>query len=149
MGKDYKIEIEFEHKGLKCVVVAQKAGHRCGYVGVPKDNKFYGKDVFNLYDWEEEKGVELDVHGGVTFSEGGKETKYPIEAKDTWWLGFDTAHACDKKDFGIIKELNPENYEFYKEHFGSEFGEVRTLEYCKEECIELAEQLNEEEINED
>jgi hypothetical protein len=143
MSKDYKVESEFEHKGLKCVVVAQKAGHRCGYVGVPKGHSLYGKDAFSLYDWDKEEGVKIYVHGGVTFSDGGAETKYPIEAKDTWWFGFDTAHAGDKKDLNLIAELNPDMIGFYKEHFWSEFGDVRTLEYCKQECIELAEQLKE------
>ncbi len=28
----YVIESEFEHLGMKCVVVMQELGHRCGYV---------------------------------------------------------------------------------------------------------------------
>ena len=45
--KGYVIEKEFEHKGLKCVVLLLAIGHRCGYVGVPKEHPLYNVDEMN------------------------------------------------------------------------------------------------------
>ena len=39
--KGYIVEKEFEHKGLKCVVLLLVRGYRCGYVGVPKGHPLY------------------------------------------------------------------------------------------------------------
>lgn len=39
----YIVEREFEHAGYKCVVTFNVIGHRCGYVGIPKEHPLYGK----------------------------------------------------------------------------------------------------------
>lgn len=74
-------------------------GYANGYVAVPKDHPFYGKD----YD-----DVEVDVHGGLTFACPGSnitaadlpETEvlegclYDLD--ENWWVfGFDTCHYTD------------------------------------------------------
>ena len=41
---NYIVEHEFEHAGYKCVVTFSAMGHRCGYVGIPKNHPLYGKD---------------------------------------------------------------------------------------------------------
>lgn len=44
--KGYVIEKEFEHKGLKCVVLLLAIGHRCGYVGgMTELFKNFGLDI--------------------------------------------------------------------------------------------------------
>lgn len=43
MNDRYIVECEFEHAGYKCVVVFTRMGHRCGYVGIPKEHPLYGK----------------------------------------------------------------------------------------------------------
>lgn len=40
----YIVEREFEHVGYKCVVTFNVMGHRCGYVGIPKNHPLYGKE---------------------------------------------------------------------------------------------------------
>lgn len=40
----YIVEQEFEHAGYKCVVTFNVMGHRCGYVGIPKNHPLYGKE---------------------------------------------------------------------------------------------------------
>ena len=40
----YIVEREFEHAGYKCVVTFNVMGHRCGYVGIPKNHSLYGKE---------------------------------------------------------------------------------------------------------
>ena len=59
------------------------AGALCGYVGVPPEHPYHGKDWQTL-----ELGVQ--PHGGLTY--GG-----PLEnlVEVAWWLGFDCGHAFD------------------------------------------------------
>lgn len=86
-------------------------GYANGYVAVPKDHPYYGKHYDDIED--------IDIHGGLTFSENGKwcynnyEDLEIIEGnkedlKDCWVFGFDTCHWMD--DLGswpkerVIKE---------------------------------------------
>lgn len=131
----YRVEIEFTHKGLKCVVVAiEDRGHRCGYVGVDNSHPYYGKDytdVDNIY-----------VHGGLTYSTSKENSNYPIES-NLWWFGYDCAHWGDAKDLSMA--INPAILEV--ERMYPETGIVRTLAFCMNECRDLAEQLSEVESN--
>lgn len=118
--------------GLRAVVVVQDFGNRCGYVAVPKGATTYGEH----YD-----DVQVDVHGGLTFSERGDT--YPVEADDVWWFGYDCAHYGDARDPTLMSPKYKEMYD--KGMFGSIFddGVVRSLEYCVEQCESLASQLKE------
>jgi len=162
----YKVESEFEHEGLKCVVVMTTMGHRCGYVGLSKEYVLYGKDYSDrigkfsdiknkstekmnpiniislaFEDLNDDSSVRIDcyvdVHGGITYSGGGEKSTYPIES-DLWWFGYDCAHCDDAKDLSAI-----ENEEVKKiEMMYPTRGIIRTLDYCIDECKCLAEQLN-------
>ena len=61
-----------------------------GYVIIPKGHALHGKH----YD-----EIDVDVHGGLTFSEPAKECKewHDLEKDDLdgWIVGFDTAHYSD------------------------------------------------------
>ena len=105
--------------GYKAEVVASPMGHRCGYVTLPTGHPCEGKDY---------NDIDVDVHGGLTYGNGAK-------------FGFDCAHYYDKRDESIISEEYRKVYEMYPPMFGD--GEVRTLEYCIEECERLAAQLKE------
>jgi hypothetical protein len=161
----YKVEKDWEHNGYRCVVIAWEMGHRCGYVGVsdthPLYNKKYDsavpdsilpkyKDVMNgtrgkrsvlgvlcASAAESRVGILFDVHGGITYSEGGKKSRYPVES-DLWWFGFDCGHYGDGIDISIMsdkyKEINIK-YSLFDE------GVIRTTEYCIQECESLADQL--------
>ena len=74
-----------EPSGYKCRISRMEAsGALCGYVGVPKENRFWGMGHEPDAELRE---IEVDVHGGITYSEQGD---------DGWWyFGFDTAHADD------------------------------------------------------
>lgn len=143
MKKRFIVETDFIHCGLRCVVVLQSMGHRCGYVGVPKEHNLYCQS----YDFDT---VEpLAVHGGITYSGGGIESEYPVES-DLWWFGFDCAHYMDLNDFDAALKTfdDPEtqrsllSYKYICEQY-PDGGVVRTLEYCIEQCKKLAEQLKE------
>ena len=108
--------------GLKATVIATPMGHRCGYVGVPAGHPMYGKH----YD-----EVEVDVHGGLTYSELDD---------GLWTFGYDCAHWDDAKDPALMSDE-------YKKVFGeaARWGGsvIRTLEFCVAECESLAKQLEE------
>lgn len=59
------------------------AGWGNGYIGLPKDHPWYGKH----YD-----DIDVDVHGGLTYSEDHKPKHEP---DGLWWIGFDTGHYQD------------------------------------------------------
>lgn len=124
------IESEFEHEGLTCVVVASSRGYRCGYVRVPKESIYYGKD------WIDDECGPLDVHGGITY--GSKDD----DDRSYWWLGFDCAHGQDGKDESLMsgKEL-----EYHREcvsvYSSFDTGEIRTKKFVETECKSLAGQI--------
>jgi hypothetical protein len=69
-------EKRFSYKGFECVIL--RCGvHLCGYVGIPKGHKYYGKDYYH---------INVDVHGGLTYA--NKDDGY-------WVIGFDCAHSGD------------------------------------------------------
>lgn len=159
-----KVENDFEHAGLRCVVIMTSMGHRCGYVGVPQGHPLYGKSYsttvgkftdiknksvekmspFNVLtmafeELNEDSPVRIDcyfdVHGGITYADGGAGSKYPVES-DLWWFGYDCAHYGDGKDLSVLDEIHREIEKMYPTG-----GVVRTLDYCINECKILAEQL--------
>lgn len=179
MSDRYIIEREFEHAGYKCVVIFGSIGHRCGYVGIPKNHPLYGKDYIDYLEIKKADVVDREVsgifsllgacldederirieayfqcHGGITFADGGENTDYPIES-DLWWFGFDCGHAGDKADLKYAIEKFPDRKEEYmarlaiESEFPIEGDVVRAEEYVAEECKKLAEQLKRFEESED
>lgn len=65
--------------------------HPTAYVGIPITNKLFGKSYDEIYRME----IDIDVHGGLTYSRnhlfGGEE--------NTWFIGWDYAHAGDYAGF--------------------------------------------------
>lgn len=101
MSDRYIIEREFEHAGYKCVVIFGSIGHRCGYVGIPKNHPLYGKDysdhleikkadvgdrevsgIFPLLGacLDEDERIQIEAyfqcHGGITYAGGGEHSSY-------------------------------------------------------------------------
>lgn len=173
MARRYIVEREFEHAGYKCVVTFGVMGHRCGYVGVPKNHSLYRKHydehleikktdigdrevsgIFPLLgaylDDDERIMIEayFQCHGGITYAGGGENSKYPIES-DLWWFGFDCGHAGDKADLTYAMQKFPNRQEEYRTRliienkYHIEDDVIRTEEYVAEECKKLAEQLKE------
>jgi len=141
---NYKVEKEWITKsGLKAVVllVHPSMPHRCGYVGIPKEHKFYGIDYSNIES-------DIYVHGGLTYS--NNDEAYPIKS-DLWWLGFDAAHAGDTNDWEAGKILietkkEQEQVDSIKSVIGrypTPGDIIKTLDYMVKECEDLANQLKE------
>ena len=171
----YIVESNFKYKGYQCITTFGDMGHRCGYVGLPKDHPLYGMryddklnvtyndiesnsmgkrspiQIFSLIGSEPEDKISLsfyfDVHGGITYVDGGKDSKYPIES-DLWWLGFDCGHAGDGKDLDLVEHLWGDDERIklglkFEREFQLNFPDdvIRTREYVVEECKSLVEQI--------
>lgn len=137
-----KQEKRFDYKGLTCVVLFMPMGYRCGYVGLPKGNKYYNKK----YEY-----IPVDCHCGLTYSEHGL---FGQDDKDTWWIGFDCGHCCDGLDSDAfysyyeedLKTMEPISRNAYMDSLGIMFDicseyPVRTYEYAENECMKIADQI--------
>ena len=102
-----------------CLIINLDNGpyHRCGYVGVPLASSYYMQHYYNL---------DLDVHGGLTYS--GR--KLLTDNNDLWWLGFDCTHA----EGGEITQDYSVSY--IRINYPA-----RSLAYVEAECEKLAMQL--------
>lgn len=151
-------------EGNQAVVLFTTRGHRTGYVGVGPDHPFYGKgynDTVSQKIFETVKDqpygkrslisvllnedaedirfdILFDVHGSITYANANPT--YPVESTNLWWFGFDCAHFRDATDFESLRKYYPDVYE--PPNLFVNGGEIRTLEYCKEECLSLSKQLN-------
>lgn len=129
------VEERFDYKGFPCVVIMQPMCFRTAYIGLPKGNRYFGKDY---------SSIPVGCHGGLTYS---SDHLYGQTDKDTWWIGFDTGHYGDGYAFEDAKQLFAGN-EVVLEHiallereeFCSEW-EAMTLAYCKNECRRIVDQI--------
>lgn len=132
-GEPDKVQWVDEATDLDCLVVRNRMGAWCGYVGVPPGHPAHGVP----YD-----DVNVDVHGGLTFAdrcnddarEGYGICHVPAEGRpaDVWWLGFDCNHAGD---------LAPLTLKYAADLPHMKDDVYRDLGYAKRETARLAEQL--------
>ena len=141
--KSYIIEKEWISNSLKCIVVFQKGGYRCGYVEVPQTHPLFGKHYNNYIN--DSINVEIkdffNVHGGITFS-----GEFSDSTHNDWCFGFDCAHWDDKIDFDLAEKYFPEEKTLYSilKNTSIKFNEeesIKTLDYVVEQCENLAKQL--------
>jgi hypothetical protein len=110
----------WEAHGLPCAIRRNECrGHLCGYVGVPKTHPLHGVSY---------REPEVDVHGGLTYSEIKADARLP---KGYWWFGFDCDHGGD---------LAPRAVEKYPA-LGNERDIYRDFAYVTKETERLAKQL--------
>ena len=118
--------------GYKCRIKRNATtGTLCGYVGIPKEHKFWG------VNYEESDGelneIEVDVHGGFTYSAEGDD--------GYWYFGFDTAHIDDFAP-KMVEALIESRYEF-KDN-GLRFHDCmnyRTWEFVEDQVYWLGKRL--------
>lgn len=75
-------DVRFEFDGFQCRMIRQMGGggFLCGYVMLPKENKFHGANY---------EDIPIDCHGGLTFSGQLRNDT------ENYWIGFDCAHLGD------------------------------------------------------
>ena len=126
-------EWEQEISGYKCRIVRNEhTGSLCGYVGIPKDNVFWGV----IYDEgnEELDAIADDVHGGFTYTQAGD---------DGWWyFGFDTNHYNDFCP-AIVEELIKNGLIEKDIKYGKYYDlmNYRTWEYVEDQIFWLGKRL--------
>lgn len=135
-GEPDKRQWQDPETGLPCLIVRNRLGALCGYVGVSKGHPAYEKH----YD-----AVDVSVHGGLTFSNKcspGDESQsicHLVESgedDDVWWLGFDCAHFQDYSpgmDSRLPAYLRDE-HDFHNVY--------RDFPYVEREVTRLAKQLS-------
>ena len=143
MSKTHWVEKHWQSReGYDCVVLANGImGHRCGYVGIPSSHPLFCLGYQAVYD----KGIELSVHGGLTYSSLSSASDYPVPKDDSerrWWFGFDCCHAGDSPDPAILKKSDTAEAMVARLFtFKGPEDRVRTLEFCIKECESLSQQL--------
>ena len=90
--KDRKMELlhKGEYKGYNYYIL-NLGTHPTAYIEIPKENKLYGKDYNEIY----EMGYDIDVHGGLTYS----DDKLMCIKSENWFIGWDYAHCDDYMPF--------------------------------------------------
>lgn len=104
-----------EATGLPCLLVRNRMGALCGYVGVPPGHPWHGvgyscnPSTREDESWGSDERTSpesaIEVHGGLTFSDkchpmtneaqGVCHVAEAGEPDDVWWFGFDCSHAWD------------------------------------------------------
>lgn len=140
---DYKSWTD-ESTGLPCLIVRNRFGTLCGYVGVTKGHIFYERSYSSYRESDPERGESpedrIEVHGGLTYS-GECQVNVCHEPElgashDVWWFGFDCGHAWDISPFMI--KLDAEH------GFPPTPGQTyRDIAFVEGECAGLAKQLKE------
>lgn len=100
--KNYIIEKDFMHCGLRCIVTFNNQGYRTGYVGVKNNNTFYGR-----YYYDNDVKKALPCHGGLSYFSKNSKSNYPVES-NLWWFGFDCMHFEDDPDYKLAAQIFPE-----------------------------------------
>jgi len=147
-----KIQWQDQSTGLPCLIVRNSMGALCGYVGVAEGHPWFGMkysrgkvtgcnedcDHENDYHYACSPAANLNVHGGITFSdfcqphdtesEGICHLPGAGEPERVYWFGFDCAHYGDE-----IPGLDS--------HMNCGGSDYRDIEYVKAEVCSLALQL--------
>lgn len=129
-------ELEFEYKGIKCLIVrmlmkepyaleeAYFGGYLCGYIFLPECHPLYGKELAD---------IDIDCYVEITFSELSKEG---------WVIGFACGHLGDivptSEHIKKSKELFPTPEVYNKcALFNPTY---KNLDFCIKICKEMAKQ---------
>lgn len=163
-AEDKRKDWDWQYLNFKCRIKRNHSMALCGYVGVEKRNILFGRgmndrlevgdvkevldvpvhdtpDIFGMlheaFGDHEEGTVPVNMlfsaHGGINFSQTMRDDE------DTWWFGFDCAHAGDLSPMFVMGEMPV----FMKGRFVDFHLKYtyRDFEYVKAEVQNLAEQL--------
>jgi hypothetical protein len=124
------VEWRDEATGYPCLVVRGPMGALCGYVGVPPEHPWHGKEYGDT-------PFECEVHGGVTYSDkcAGHicHVPRPGESEHVWWFGFDCAHSGDVSPglFALTGQIPRTDHGLWDETY-------KTMAYVQGETERLA-----------
>ncbi len=122
-------------QGYPCVIKRSTLGGLCGYVGVQPNNSITeiddGDDDYPFY-----VGEQLDVHGGITFTNNSLHGVDDSVFGKRIWFGFDCGHLGDLIPFQYTYNLPLPSSDIY-----------RTMEYVTEELKKLVQEIIDYETN--
>lgn len=122
-GKERRIELLCKDKYKNYNYYVLNLGtHPTAYIEIPKENKLYRKSYDEIY----EIGCDIDVHGGLTYSDN---ELMGVKSKN-WFIGWDYAHIGDYCGY---EEYMPESVRTY--------GKKWTTEEIIEECKNAIDQI--------
>lgn len=136
-----KVQWTDDATGLPCLIKRSRHGALCGYVGLPPEHPWYGRDYGD---------IPVDVHGELTFAGGCEHGDNPAKGichipepgqpDNVWWLGFDCANAWDYSDMASSPE--------WRKQWPRSSDEIyRDIAYVRDECTKLAEQVSKEQTD--
>lgn len=97
--------------------------HPTAYVEIPKQHKYFCKDY---------NDIDIDVHGGLTYSGDWLMVSEDKKIENSWFLGWDYAHCDDYCGFYLF------DTDFLNEH-----TKKWTTEEIIKDCKSVIEQLKE------
>ena len=88
-GKEIRTELLCKDKYKNYNYYVLNLGtHPTAYIEIPKENKLYRKSYDEIY----KIGCDIDVHGGLTYS----DNELMGVKSENWFIGWDYAHGdCD------------------------------------------------------
>ena len=119
-----------EPSGYRCRIKRNEiTGVLCGYVGIPREHRFWG--VGYQGHNEEIDEISNDVHGGLTYSDRGR---------DGWWyFGFDTNHFDDFAP-KLVEHWFERGYKDLEVSY-SDCTKYKTWEYVEDQIYWLGKRL--------
>lgn len=127
-----KVQFPDPATGLPCLILRNRSGALCGYVGLPPEHPLHGVQYEDL---------DVSVHGDLTFAGAcspGEDESHGIchipasgEPDHVWWLGFDCNHGCDYAPAYATRVPG----------YLRDGGTYRDIAYVKKEIASLAQQL--------
>ena len=106
-------------------------GFLCGYVGVTEKHPYYSKD------YSDNELNDIDVHGGLTYSDVCDGFICHPGENHVKWFGFDCGHSQDH-----FPTHGEDIAELHKKS-GLSTPTYKKIGYLKNECLLLAKQLRE------
>lgn len=95
--------------------------HPVAYVEIPKTHKLYGTHYDN---------IDVDVHGGLTYSKDNLWLSDTEELRDNWFIGWDYAHFGDYLGY---EEMYPIKIQLR--------GKKWTIEEIRQDVYDVCKQL--------
>ena len=118
---DNPVIIDAGEEGDYFWIIISLGGWPCAYVGIKVGHPLFAMNYDEIY----EKGIELDVHGGITYT----DTEVIGLSLQRWWIGWDYAHSGDYSQYRL-------------EHYSE--GKKWTVPEIKEDIKEIIKQLRKE-----
>lgn len=139
MVKRAMLEYHETINGFESIVVFDRGGYRCGYIGIDAD----------IPEFEEIKndiGL-IETHGNLYCFYNEDFSEAIGSDKNLYWIGYDCNHDYDRKDFDTVEKYFGRNIREAQEgingyFYGYESGTHVSLEECKAINLKMLKQLD-------